>query len=120
LRPTSLSRRQSKAIQALHPLVFLNVCGAGRQGRSLAGLTGWVRAWVERCGASALLAPICTVRDDLAYLFATTFYDRLVQGDPLATAVRAGRDAARQKAPDDPTWLSYVAYGHPNARLLSG
>lgn len=120
LRPTDLDRRRQRLVGERNPLVFLNVCSAGRQGRSLTGLGGWVSAWVRRSRCGALVAPLCTVADDLAGLFARTFYDALRGGETLGRAARRAREAVRDEAPHDPTWLSYGVYGHPNARLVGG
>lgn len=120
LRPSDIDRERQRLITARRPLVFLNVCTAGQQGRGLTGLSGWVSAWVRRGHCGALIAPVCTVADDLAELFARSFYDSLRSGATLGRAVRLAREVVRDKAPHDPTWLAYCAFGHPNARLVAG
>lgn len=115
-----LARAGKQAVGARRPLVFLNVCSAGRQGRSLTGLGGWVQAWVERSRAGAFVAPLCTVEDRLAHRFAEVFYDALGAGQALGRAARTAREAVKAERPDDPTWLAYSVYGHPNARVEWG
>lgn len=120
LRPVDMDRRRQHRIGRRRPLVFLNVCQAGRQGRSLTGLSGWVRTWVERCRCGALVAPLLTVDDELAHLFCRTFYQALQRGVLLGEAVHEARQAAQKEKPGDPTWIAYSVYGHPNARVAFG
>lgn len=117
LKPEHLNRERQQKIAASRPLVFLNVCSAAQQGVSLAGLGGWVNAWVEKCGAGLFIAPLCTVDDGLAHHFAATFYTALRRGETVGEAVREARAATKSQRPEDPTWLAYSVYGHPNARV---
>jgi len=99
------------------PLVFLNACRVGQQGWSLTRLGGWAAAWVDRSRCGAFVGPLWSVSDWLAYDFARAFYDALRQGQTIGQAAQAARIRVRGLAPDDPTWLAYSVYAHPNARV---
>jgi hypothetical protein len=108
------------AIKSDRPLVFLNACRVARQGWSLSGLGGWAEAWVRVCGCGAFIGPQWVVKDSLAYELARVFYRKIEDGETFGQAVTAAREAVWTKDPGRPTWLAYVAYGHPNARLFLG
>ncbi len=115
-RPDDLAGDLRRTLRRDRPLVFFNACQLGRQGWSLTGLGGWARNLVES-HSSAFLAPVWTVTDRLASLFAAVFYRRLGKGETLGAAALAARRATRAEEPDLPTWLAYQVYGHPAARL---
>jgi CHAT domain-containing protein len=99
--------------------VFLNACRVGQAGLSLTGLGGWGKALVQDARAGGLIAPLWSVSDQAAQLFAETFYQQCTQpGMTLGEAIRQARLKVRQSAPDDPTWLAYSLYAHPNTRLV--
>jgi hypothetical protein len=50
-----------------------------------------------------------------AVAFSRAFYDALLSHATLAEAAAAGRQAA--KALGDGSWLAYVVYGYPMARV---
>jgi len=102
------------------PLVFLNACRVGQQGWSLTRLGGWAAAWVDRSRCGAFVGPLWSVNDWLAYEFARVFYDVLRQGQTIGRAAQAARERVRGLAPDNPTWLAYSVYAHPNARVGFG
>jgi CHAT domain-containing protein len=56
------------------------------------------------------------ITDGLACTFATTFYTRLLSGEPVAEALRNARTAIKQAG--DATYLSYTLYADPRARAL--
>ncbi len=96
------------------PLIVLNACQAGRAGYKLTGVGGFARAFLRR-GAGAFVGTLWSVGDNPARTFTEEFYRRLKKGSTVAEAAIAGREAA--KAAGDATWLAYVVYGHPHARL---
>jgi hypothetical protein len=98
------------------PLVFLNACQAGRAGYQLSGIGGFAHAFL-RGGAGAFIGTLWSVGDQPAFFFGKAFYEALDGGATLSEAAIAARDAARY---DDATWLAYVVYGHPHARLQRG
>lgn len=117
LRPSDLDRQRQRNIAERKPLVFLNVCYAGQESRTLTGIGGWVKAWVEKSGCGVLIAPLCSVDDQLAKIFSCTFYDALREGATVGQAGWLARQAVKQQRPEDPTWLVYSIYAHPNARV---
>ncbi|GCE44126.1 hypothetical protein Rhow_008424 [Rhodococcus wratislaviensis] len=96
------------------PLVVFNACQVGRIGYQLASLGGFAQAFLQG-GAAAFVSSLWSVGDAPARTFVETFYDQLLDGHPIATAVTAAREKAR--AAGDATWLAYVVYAHPAARL---
>jgi hypothetical protein len=93
--------------------VFVNACHGGRTDFTYWGQGGWARAFVERAGCGAFLAPFWEVEDDRARHFAEAFYGLLLQGQPLGAALRTAR--LEIKRTGNPTWLAYGLYGHPSA-----
>jgi hypothetical protein len=99
------------------PIVFINACQTGRGGAGLAGLAGFVDAFLRpasEAGAGALIGALWSVDDKLAFTFAKTFYATLKQGKTLVEAAQAAREAS--KGQNDLTWLAYTVYGDPFAR----
>jgi hypothetical protein len=113
LRPTDISGVATN-FGRRRPLVFLNACQAGRQAPGLTGVGGWASALL-RNGAAAFVGAHWEVTDDLALKFATTFYDRLDHGEPVATAAQQARIAIRDEG--DPTWLAYTVFADPGVTL---
>ncbi|MCG8454640.1 MAG: CHAT domain-containing protein, partial [Holophagales bacterium] len=102
------------------PLVILNACRAARQGRAMTGIGGWPERWVRRCRCGALMSPQWAVRDAGAERFTASLYDLLGSGATLGRAVLEARETLRAENPDDPTYLAYSLYGHPNASIELG
>ncbi len=121
LLPNDLVGPSQTRLQSDRPLVFLNACRVGSGGLALTGLGGWAKVLIGDCGVGALLAPMWTVDDQLAGQFATVFYTTLLEPDKtFAQAARAARQAVRAVAPNNPIWLAYSIYAHPNARIYQG
>ena len=97
------------------PLIFLNACQVGRPEEGLVGAGGLAQAFLLEAHAGLLVAPMWSVRDETASIFAQVFYTRLTAGDGLARATRKAREEA--KAANEPSWLAYMVYGHPFGRL---
>jgi CHAT domain-containing protein len=102
------------------PIVVLNACESARMRRSFASMGGFASAFVAR-GAGVFIGTLWSVGDAPARTFIEEFYrsfagrkagTRRVQ---LREAVAKARRAARNGG--DATWLAYVVYGHPNARV---
>ena len=98
------------------PLVVLNACQLGRGGDQLTGSGGFAKAFLST-GAAAYVAALWSIHDTPAHDFVTSFYDRLLAGDTVAESAAAAREKAR--AAGDATWLSYVIYARPDARLVT-
>jgi len=118
LRPDDLVGPVQTRLKRDRPFVFLNACRVGSGGMGLTGVGGWAKVLVADCGVGALLAPLWTINDDHAKAFAELFYQAL-QGDDItvAAATRTARKALRDRYPNDPLWLAYSLYAHPNARV---
>ena len=96
------------------PLVFLNACQVGRQGKTLTGTGGFAKAFIKS-GAGAFVSTHWSVGDTSALEFSTTFYRKLLDGKNMMTAVAAARKAAKNS--QEFTWLAYVVYADPYAKL---
>ena len=106
--------RQSADLWANRPLVFLNACQLGRQGRLMTGTGGLAEAFLRQ-GAGLVVGSLWSIADDEALTFARDFYSSLLRGRTLIRATAEARAAAA--ALHEPTWLAYAVYGHPYARL---
>ena len=105
------------ALRNHRPAIILNACHVGREQPSLSGAAGWVTQFVGS-GAGMMIAPLWSVNDALALRFSEVLYNALLNPDRPATVAEAmwqARNAIRQ--PDDPTWLAYSLFAHPNARV---
>jgi hypothetical protein len=85
---------------------------------SLVGVSGF--AWTFLVlGASVVIAPLWSVRDEEAYKVATAFYERAMEGGtsvPLAEIVRDIRRLAYGGATQgEDTYAAYCFYGDPSA-----
>lgn len=69
------------------PLVFLNACGTGEQGKN-AEPPGFPENWITKRGALAVVATLCPVPDLFAHAFARKFYNILFKSVGDAEPVR--------------------------------
>ncbi|MGB2700606.1 MAG: CHAT domain-containing protein, partial [Candidatus Phosphoribacter baldrii] len=97
------------------PLVVLNACQLARGGDQLTGSGGFAKAFLAT-GAAAYVAALWSIHDTPAHDFVTELYTHLLGGATVADAAAAARQKAR--ASGDATWLSYVIYARPDARLV--
>lgn len=121
LRANQITGDKQSGLLRAKPLVFLNTCYSGDLGYGLTRLGGWAQRFIAS-GASAFIGNLWAVHDELAATFAIEFYSRLfgLGGYSQMTLGRAFHDARlviRDIDPANPTWLAYVLYGNPNARL---
>lgn len=118
LRPDDFVGPVVTRLKRDHPFVFLNACRVGSGGMGLTGVGGWAKVLVADCGVGALLAPLWTINDQYAQEFAECFYALLDgEGTTIAAATRATRLELRRRYPNNPLWLAYSLYAHPNARV---
>ena len=100
------------------PFVFLNACQVGAGEEMLGDYSGMAEAFL-RAGASAVVAPLWSVRDGVAKDVALRFYPgALTEGVSPAELLR--RERARFTAAGDTataTHLAYLFYGHPAFHL---
>ena len=99
------------------PFVFLNACQVGQGDQLLGDQAGLAAAFLS-AGASAVIAPLWSIDDELARQLAARFYERALRGDPPAEIMRSERAAFL----DDPatvssTYMAYQFFGHPGLRL---
>jgi len=83
---------------------------ATARGYKLTGIGGFARAFLRR-GAGAFIGTLWSVGDSPAREFTEEFYLRLKSGNMIAEA------AGKARTEGDATWLVYVVYGHPHAKL---
>lgn len=81
----------------------------------MTGVGGFTQAFLRR-GAGAFIGTLWSVGDSPARSFTEEFYDGLLKSVTIAEATVKAREKARQAG--DATWLAYVAYGHPHAKLI--
>jgi len=98
------------------PLIVLNACQTGRGGQQLSSFGGFAKAFIE-AGAAAFISTLWSVGDAPARDFVERLYDELLAGKTMGEATVAAREAARQAG--DATWLAYVVYARPDARLVT-
>jgi len=96
--------------------VVLNSCRAGKTGYQLTGLGGFAPAFLER-EAAVFVGALWMIGDAPALTFVQAFYQALCSGKVVAEAVSAGREAAFKAG--DATYLAYVVYADPFARLVA-
>ncbi len=118
-----LGPAEVRAMRVVPELVFLNCCHlAGHEARqTLSGALTYDRAAFAANIADALIeigvrcvvAAGWAVEDGPAEVFATRFYDVLLDGGRFIEAVAAAREAAWQANPAGNTWAAYQCYGDP-------
>jgi hypothetical protein len=95
-------------------IVVVNACQSGRPGRAISGIGGFAQAFLK-AGAGAFVGALWAIGDDAGFTFIRAFYEALRRGKSLSEATVDGREAARKD--DCSTWMAFVVYGHPHARL---
>jgi tetratricopeptide (TPR) repeat protein len=119
---TYLGPNEIRTMPAVPELVFVNCCHLARSSADVlhvpsdrASFAAGVATELIGIGVRCVIAAGWAVDDEAASTFATTFYDRLVQGDRFIDAVARARTAARAK--DATTWAAYQCYGDPDWRF---
>jgi len=97
------------------PFVFLNACQVGQANAILGDYAGMAQSFVS-AGASAVIAPLWSVKDTTAKDFALQFYAPAGETRP-ATALRTARASLGNAGITSGTHLAYQFYGHPALRL---
>lgn len=109
-----LSGSDLASLEALPALVCFNACESGRVRqatqvrRALGRSTGFAEAFL-RGGVANFLGTWWPVSDAAAARFATVFYEQLMQGTAVGTALNAARKAVRRIGSGD--WANYLHYG---------
>lgn len=99
-----------------HPFVFLNACEIGRATPALVGIGGFAKSFID-LGASAVIAPLWSVKDTIAQEIAKVFYQRLLAepNTPFAEILRDLRLKAYERGHAEDTYAAYCFYGDPAA-----
>ncbi|HEY9420713.1 MAG TPA: CHAT domain-containing protein [Thermoanaerobaculia bacterium] len=100
------------------PFVFLNACQVGTGDEILGDYSGLAEAFLY-AGASGVIAPLWSVKDETAKQIALDFYREIEAGGSPASFIRA----ERAKFKDSPetvsaTYLAYQFFGHPRLKLV--
>lgn len=103
----------SAGLTARRPAVVLNACQIGRAGWKLTSIGGFAAAFLG-AGAGVFVGTLWSVGDAPARRFTEGFYSALKKKKTLSEAALLARKAAR----GDATWLAYVVYGAPSARIV--
>jgi hypothetical protein len=103
------------------PFVFLNACQVGSGEKVLGDYAGMAEAFLY-AGASAVVAPLWSVKDAVARSIASSFYERtLGRGERPAEVLRDERKAFSGGDRKSATYLAYQFFGHPMMKLdISG
>jgi CHAT domain len=116
LSPENLSG-EPENLGIAHPLVFLNACQVGRSAWSLTDIGGMASGFLY-ARAGAFIGAYWSVYDKAAHDFAIEFYKRLFAGTPIGKAVKEARLKVKNDSPGDPTWLAYVVFADPSAKMV--
>jgi len=102
------------AIHNKRPLIFMNACEVGRTIPSLSGVGGFADSFLE-LGASAVIAPLWSVKDTIAHQIALEFYGRVLNepATPFAEILRDIRAKAYDPATAEDSYAAYCFYGDP-------
>ena len=98
--------------------VYLAVNGTLMRGLELNENLRKVGAQFVREATTAAAYRLWTINDEYAQEFAECFYALLDdESTTVAAATRAARVELRRRYPNNPLWLAYSLYAHPNARV---
>jgi CHAT domain len=103
-----------EAFSKCRPIIFLNACEVGRLAPALIGLGGFAAAFID-VGASAVIAPLWSVKDEFAHQVAMEFYSRVKAEPttPFAEILRTIRAKAYDRTNGEDTYAAYCFYGDP-------
>jgi CHAT domain-containing protein len=115
------------AMRVVPELVFLNCCHLAARDASTAlapydrsaFAANLAEALIE-VGVRCVVAAGWAVEDRPAEVFASTFYDALLDGARFLDAAATAREKAWLAAPDGNTWAAYQCYGDPAWRWEQG
>ncbi|HEX4961108.1 MAG TPA: CHAT domain-containing protein [Thermoanaerobaculia bacterium] len=109
-------RGVKKACKASKPVIFLNACEVGREEPALVGTGGFAETFMS-LGASAVIAPLWSVKDTVAHEIAVEFYRRIKAepATPLAAILRDLRAKSYVAGGGEDSYAAYCFYGDPLA-----
>lgn len=101
-------------------IVVLNACEVGRPSPALVGIGGFAKAFID-LGAAAVVAPLWSVKDDIAHDVILTFYNTVLKDPsrPFADVFRQIRSHSYLDQEAEDTYASYCFYGDPLANAAS-
>lgn len=95
------------------PFVFLNACETGRQQPALVSPQGFAPVFIN-LGASAVIAAVWSIEDDVALEVARTLYESICTGRNRSPAAILRELRARSYAPNGKdSYAAYCFYGDP-------
>jgi hypothetical protein len=108
------------ALREKQSFVFLNACEVGRGTPALSGVGGFAESFIDM-GASAVVAPLWSVKDGIAHEIALKFYDETLKNPQLSFAEILTGIRARAYDPQigEDTYAAYCFYGDPLATRRS-
>ncbi|MGE2717266.1 CHAT domain-containing protein [Mycolicibacterium litorale] len=118
-----LTAVEVQQMQQVPELVFLNCCYLGQTGPEASSgvefnrLAASVSRELIEMGVRAVVAAGWAVEDAAAEVFATAFYESMLDGETFGRAVKAARDRTYCEFRHSNTWGAYQAYGDPDYRL---
>ncbi len=103
-----------KACRKKKPFVFMNACEVGRLEPALTGVGGFAESFIRQ-GVTCVIAPLWSVKDDIAYRVAIDFYRKLLDNPNLPFAEILGeiRAKAYGAGGNEDTYAAYCFYGDP-------
>lgn len=116
---TQVTIEQSPAFtipNGIRPIVVVNACEVGRRGFQLTQMGGFAKAFIDH-GAGVFVGASWSIGDKAAREFVEEFYNSLLKGRTLSNAAVNARKLAKTKHPLDATWIAYLIYGDPFAKL---
>jgi len=118
VKPQMITGAIERAQKTPSPFVFLNACQVARGDRILGDYGGIAAAFVKG-GAIGVIAPLWSVKDDLAKEIALNFYKAVLEEKiEAAEAMRRARASFVQSStPISATYLAYQYFGHPSLQL---
>jgi hypothetical protein len=108
------------ACRSKAPLVFLNACEVGRTTPALVGAGGFAVEFIK-AGARCVIAPLWSVKDDLANQVAMEFYQKALANPtrPFAEILADIRRQSFMGTGGEDTFAAYCLYGDPLTALAS-
>lgn len=117
-----LGPAEIRTLDVVPELVFINCCHLGgheantvlRIGAEASSFAAAVADELVGIGVRCVVAAGWAVDDEVAAVFARSFYTTLLAGRPFVDAVTQARRDARARNPASKTWAAYQCYGDPN------